>query len=44
MIGSSDNSSGVVVGALMCGTNTITRASVYGGRGWGRDWGWVANG
>ena len=29
MIGSSDNSSGVVVGALVCGTDAITRASVW---------------
>ena len=29
MIGNSDNSGGVVVGALVCGTDAITRASVW---------------
>ena len=32
MIGSSDNSGGV------------SHVHRYGGRGWGRGWGWVANG
>ena len=42
---SSDNSSGVVVGALVCGTDAITRASVWWeglGEGLGMGCQWLA--
>ena len=45
MISSSDNSGGVVVGALVCGTDAITRASVWWeglGEGLGMGCQWLA--
>ena len=46
MIGSSNNSGSVVVGALVCGTDAITRVSVWweglGGGGLGMGCQWLA--